>query len=153
MRMPAWLRRKAASKIGDQPAERSLEILEAKLQQSGNEPPDAESLASVLRELPAVRKERIDWGYEGQTGLWWCQISIDLEHPDAHRVIQCLAYELNNPNANDFQGAFYPSSPPSNLNKDPDKVLTWMIDSWDGETSAKDVAKMLDLVPLEFADA
>lgn len=114
----------------------------AKVEASQNEPENTSNLREMLQSFPAISNIRFG---AHSTGAWFASFDIDIDHPKALTVIQHLAYELNEAGANNFSGAFYPKSPPADLNPDPKEYLFWMIDCWDGDVTPDEISKMLSL--------
>lgn len=103
--------------------------------QSGERPEGWQVLENALKKIPAVGSRELYWGFEAETGIWWCTFQIDQAHPNCFDTIYALGHSLNHYSGSDFAGAFYPTGPYYGANESSDEFLEWMIDSMKGQHS------------------
>jgi hypothetical protein len=101
------------------------------------------TLEGFFKRMPAI-EESIGKGHFDDGG-WWVKFSIDISHPLAWRVVQELAYVLNELSIFErLPTTFKPVSPPPYLNGGPEDYLRWVIECSDKNFRPGTVMKWLE---------
>lgn len=85
-------------------------------------------LELLIAQLPAIGSPIASGVYE--TGFWWVKFSIDIQHDKSWEVIKMLAYTINYLSISErLSTVFFPVCPSSFSQENPEKNLTWIIES------------------------
>lgn len=87
-----------------------------------------QKLELLISRLPAIGLPIASGVYEN--GFWWVKFSIDIQDEQSWDVIQMLAYTINYLSISErLSTVFYPVCPSPFLQLNPEKSLTWIIES------------------------